>query len=517
MMTPSKTILAVIAALLLFLLLFSVAYLFYSQQQTSERELYLTQKRVQESHRFDLLKNTYEAIVQNTYDNIIATDKITSLVRTADTTYDPVLLVSLRKELYDELLPLYENLKDQHIPELNFYLQGSISFLRFDAPKRFGDSLTGTRSGIDKVNRTRQAVHGFETGTTFNGYKHIYPLLHNNKYTGAVELSYSLKALTYEAMKNSAGYSSLILKKSLIDAGLLNSENSVYTPTTLSSDYLQEIQVLDKTAVRSYNAELIGSINQNLAGQASVNLEKGSAFVLDTKAGKSHFLVSFVPIYTMENKLAAYFVTYQKELLLPQIEETYQMNLLVSALGALLLCVLLILYLISRQKAAKHLEMFATADPLTKISNRNKFNLVLYSAIQMALRYELPLSVLVFNIDHFKKINDQLGTETGDEILIEISSLVLRNIRQADLMARWGGDEFIILLPETTHHNAHILAQKLKKLINEHTFVVTTSLTCSFGLTQLHKNDDETTLLKRLNSALQSAKEQGRNKIAELS
>ncbi len=516
-MTLSKALFAILAALILFLLLFVTAYLFYSHHQKSERELYLAEKIAQESHRYDLLKNTYDLITQNIYENIINTDKITSLVRAADTTYDAALLLDLRNELYGELLPVYKNLKHQNISELNFYLRGNISFLRFDAPKRFGDSLSGTRASIDKVNRTRQPVHGFESDMTFNGYKHIYPLLHNNKFTGAVEISYSLKAISDEAMKSSTAYSSFILKKNLIDPDLFNSKNSSYAPSALSSEYLQETHLLDKKAVRVYNAELIKAINQDLAGQASSNLEKGSAFVLDTKTGKSHFLVSFVPIYTMENKLAAYYVSYQKDLFLPQIDALYRMHLLTSALVAFLFSILLVLYFLSRQKAAKQLEMLATVDPLTKISNRNKFNLVLHSSMHVALRYDIPLSILVFNIDLFKKINDRLGTETGDDILIEISSLVLHNIRQADLIARWDGDEFIILLPETTRHNAHILAEKLRKLIHEHTFVVTTSLTCSFGLTQLHKNDDEISLLIRANSALQSAKDHGRNRVVEVS
>lgn len=140
----------------------------------------------------------------------------------------------------------------------------------------------------------------------------------------------------------------------------------------------------------------------------------------------------------------------------------------------------------------------------------------MYSSMQMALRYDLPLSLLIFNIDHFKKINDRLGSDTGDDVLVELSSLAEQHIRLSDLIARWGGDEFIILLPETTHHNAYILAEKLRKVIHEHTFVVTTNLTCSFGVTQLHKSDDEISILKRLDSALRSAKERGRDRVVEL-
>ena len=178
---------------------------------------------------------------------------------------------------------------------------------------------------------------------------------------------------------------------------------------------------------------------------------------------------------------------------------------------------LLILYYRSQQKSAKALKILATTDPLTKIANRHKLNMVMDILIHRSQRYNLPLSIIFFDIDSFKKINDKLGHETGDEILVELSALVTSTIRSADLLARWGGEEFIILLPETNHAQARELAEKLRKIIHEHHFVITARLSCSFGVTQLRQDDDEASLLKRVDTALYSAKESGKNRVIELS
>jgi polar amino acid transport system substrate-binding protein len=174
------------------------------------------------------------------------------------------------------------------------------------------------------------------------------------------------------------------------------------------------------------------------------------------------------------------------------------------------------MYYVAHKRSEHILEDMATTDPLTKIANRNKLNLVMDNAIQTALRYNLPLSIIFFDIDNFKDINDKLGHETGDDILVELTTLVNKQIRLSDLFARWGGEEFIIVLPETDHNQALILAEKLRKTIDEHTFGVSIKSTCSFGVTQLHEDDDEHTLLKRADVALYSAKERGKNRVVEI-
>ncbi len=155
----------------------------------------------------------------------------------------------------------------------------------------------------------------------------------------------------------------------------------------------------------------------------------------------------------------------------------------------------------------------ANTDPLTGIANRLKFNTILEHLIGSHKRYNNALSLVYFDIDHFKKVNDTYGHKIGDVILIELSKMVQLCIRDSDLFARWGGEEFIIVLPETNLDSAAILAEKIRACIENFSFDEDLKVTCSFGVAELNSEDDENSLLIRADSALYEAKESGRNKV----
>lgn len=166
---------------------------------------------------------------------------------------------------------------------------------------------------------------------------------------------------------------------------------------------------------------------------------------------------------------------------------------------------------------SKQHEYHANYDSLTKIYNRNKFNEHLKMKIDMGKRYKLPLSIIMFDIDHFKLVNDTFGHLTGDEVLIKIASLVSDHIRNTDIFARWGGEEFAIIAPITTANEASLLGEKLRSLIEKTNFNDAGNLTCSFGITEYQEKDSENTLLKRVDEALYEAKNSGRNIVIQKS
>ncbi|MEW6765084.1 MAG: diguanylate cyclase [Pseudomonadota bacterium] len=151
-------------------------------------------------------------------------------------------------------------------------------------------------------------------------------------------------------------------------------------------------------------------------------------------------------------------------------------------------------------------------DPLTGIANRAKFNMVLQREYDRARRYGTPLSLVLLDIDHFKQINDTQGHLSGDEVLRELTRLIRHNLRSSDHFARWGGEEFVILSPESAPL-ALELAEKLRKLIAEHHFEPVGSVTCSFGVTQCNDNDTLDLCLTRADEALYRAKAHGRNRV----
>ena len=160
----------------------------------------------------------------------------------------------------------------------------------------------------------------------------------------------------------------------------------------------------------------------------------------------------------------------------------------------------------------KSLKKQSRTDELTQIFNRGYFNIQLTRETTRASRYESPLSVMMLDIDHFKIINDTFGHLAGDRVLLEIAQLIKDNIRQSDFLARWGGEEFAILIPGIELEQAMRVAEKLRVLVEKNEFSIGSQVTCSFGISSYVHKEDEDAFLQRADMALYQAKQQGRNR-----
>ncbi|HEB81293.1 MAG TPA: GGDEF domain-containing protein [Gammaproteobacteria bacterium] len=160
------------------------------------------------------------------------------------------------------------------------------------------------------------------------------------------------------------------------------------------------------------------------------------------------------------------------------------------------------------------LREMAFTDSLTKIYNRLHFAHFLDAEIDKAKRYGTTFSIIFFDLDHFKLINDTYGHQVGDEVLEQVTKLVDSMNRKADIFARYGGEEFIILTPETDISGAMIHAERLRDKIDKYNFKTVGHLTSSFGVTEFKgENDSIEELLDRADIALYQAKELGRNRV----
>jgi diguanylate cyclase len=158
----------------------------------------------------------------------------------------------------------------------------------------------------------------------------------------------------------------------------------------------------------------------------------------------------------------------------------------------------------------------AQLDPLTGIHNRLAFDERINSEIQRSKRYEEPFSLLVVDIDLFKKINDSFGHLAGDKVLKALAKRLEKNVRDVDLVARYGGEEFVILLPNTTLAAAHLVAEKTRAIVERagfHHDGQPVAVTVSGGISQFRHEDDAASLFKRADDALYAAKKAGRNRI----
>jgi diguanylate cyclase (GGDEF)-like protein/PAS domain S-box-containing protein len=165
---------------------------------------------------------------------------------------------------------------------------------------------------------------------------------------------------------------------------------------------------------------------------------------------------------------------------------------------------------ISREKI---IQEHSYKDELTNLYNRKKFNEELIYSMSLHERYKDDTSLILFDIDKFKAINDIHGHLVGDKILVELSNIVSSNIRECDTLARWGGEEFTLILPKTNKENAIKIAKKLREKIIAHDFGIGHCITCSFGVTSYKENDSTTSIIKRVDDMLYKAKNEGRDKI----
>ena len=153
-------------------------------------------------------------------------------------------------------------------------------------------------------------------------------------------------------------------------------------------------------------------------------------------------------------------------------------------------------------------------DNLTGINNRENFENFFVIEMLNAKQNNQTLSLLIFDIDNFKLINDTYGHQAGDIILVEITALISSKIKNGDIFARWGGEEFVILTPMTSLDGAYTLAENLRNLVANHCFsYVEKNLTISFGVAQLRSDDDKDTFFKQADEALYRAKRLGRNRV----
>ncbi|MDC7218399.1 MAG: diguanylate cyclase [Spirochaetales bacterium] len=174
-----------------------------------------------------------------------------------------------------------------------------------------------------------------------------------------------------------------------------------------------------------------------------------------------------------------------------------------------------------RTKALKEaniaLEEMAMVDPLTGLKNRRAMDVLIEQEIQRSKRFDRPVSILVLDLDKFKRINDDWGHSKGDAILSAVGKTLLSLLRATDYSARWGGEEFLILASETDETNAFLLGEKIRKAIEDMENPELPDITVSIGVTQYEKGEEFSHWFERADSALYAGKESGRNRVIQAS
>lgn len=174
---------------------------------------------------------------------------------------------------------------------------------------------------------------------------------------------------------------------------------------------------------------------------------------------------------------------------------------------------------LKNQKAEKTIKTYykeATTDELTQLYNRRKIDDLIDSEVKRCRRYQCQFSILLLDVDSFKTINDVYGHQTGDEVLKGMARVLSRMVRETDVVARWGGDEFIVMVYEASRSEAYLLAEKIRVAIKEAVIYADISVTTSIGVTDFdYRSDDARDILKKADLALYEAKNRGKNNVVQ--
>jgi len=159
----------------------------------------------------------------------------------------------------------------------------------------------------------------------------------------------------------------------------------------------------------------------------------------------------------------------------------------------------------------RNLILDATTDPLTKVANRLKFDTILKQQIELSKRYDNSFCMILLDVYNFKKINDTYGHPVGDQVLIKLAETLKKSIRKSDTVARWGGEEFAIILPHTKLATGEKIAEKLRKKVASIREKGLPRFTCSFGVSEYNKEQNIETFMHDVDTKLYQAKNNGKN------
>lgn len=445
---------------------------------------------------FKQLNEKYELLAQS----IISDEQIIKAFERGDRQR----LLSLTAPIYNDLLA-----ENPYLSIMHFHTKETRSFLRLHKPLKYADELGGIRHMIGSVNASKNRLSGIEVGRCGVHYRLALPVFNaQGRHLGAFEFGISIDYL-FDLFSREYGFTPLLLLKKESFARMEEKKGLNYTLfgegyylVTPSKDPLFDLldtEVLDEKYTLLSNAgrdnlvfgvtDLRNSIGEDLG---KILFVKNLNFYTDK--------IAFVERVTFG--LAALILLFSFFLL----RKTFTSYIV----------------MIDRYKSVleiknRSLLRLAHTDHLTKISNRKSIEKLLKEELKRANRYRRPLSLIMLDVDDFKKINDTFGYSAGDKVLRQLSRIVSSAIRDTDHFGRWGGEEFIIVTTETPLENALQLGEKIRALLSTADFDGDQKVSCSIGVAPYHHGDDYDRLLSHADIAMYAAKNSGKDRVLSYS
>ncbi|MEW6594167.1 MAG: diguanylate cyclase [Thermodesulfobacteriota bacterium] len=498
--------LGVVALYVLFIV--GVAY-----KEKSMEDLYLQGKREALQKEYLVSLEGYQRLADFIFFSLIDTPMVReTMYRAAHG--DESTRKRLRKQLLQSLAAPYAHLKEQHFRQLHFHLPDCTSFLRFHRPQKFGDSLKNVRDTVAVANTTLKPVAAFEEGRILNGFRYVYPLFHRGEHVGSVEISVSFAAINSSLTHLFEKTYSFAISTAVVRETIFNEELSNYQPCRISPTLLHDREVLE-TLNRDPNnlpPEIVARLEKELSEKHQEGIAQRQTVSHIATIGGKGYIATMLPLKNLKGKSVAFLVSYEKDNHVVEHRKGYIATLiLLSVLFAVATAFVFFIY-----ATRERLRHCSATDFLTKTWNRRKGSEVLAQEHHRARRYGSTYSVILFDIDFFKKVNDAHGHAAGDAILVTLADLVRKRSRKSDLLCRWGGEEFLLCLPETPLDDAAQLAEILRETVAATPFGNNERLTVSCGVAEADPADASyESVLRRADAALYQAKAAGRNRVCK--
>lgn len=496
----------------LFVVMTSVSLLYQNYMQEQQVEIFEEQTLKDNTSLIHTVINGLNRQSDTIFSIKINQPKVLQVMSEADNTTNRD---ALRKELYHLLQPTYKLLKGAGIRQLHFHLRGNISFLRFHKPKKYGDSLKGVRYSIDLVNKTKKVVRGFEEGRIFNGFRNVYPLFYEGKFVGTVEISFSIRAIAQILLREEKNFYGLLIEKKLVDTKVWNENHKYYLSSALSAQYLWDKKAFDTLYKTDEDLQQVKlrSIEKLLSKKAIKKFKSGKDFLVPFAYENKNYIAIFHVLSNVAQERVGYIVSFKESRFFKQIRKQREINYVLMLGLNFFWALLLFLFLKKEHDIKEMLRTKSNYDPLTNLLNRRGFEIAYKALSETHQREQSAFSLLFVDIDFFKKINDTYGHDVGDLVLKHLAELLHNSLRSSDIVARWGGEEFVILLNDDNAAKAKDVAEKLRFKIENDTHEELPSFTVSIGVAEGQIENDIDKVLKHADEALYRAKESGRNRV----
>ena len=421
----------------------------------------------------------------------------------------------LADEVRREVEPIYDIIRAKGFCQIQYHFPDATLFLGLfpDATKK-GDGTKGMHFIVQLANASLEPVEGFETDRALSGYHFVYPLASpSGRPLGSVSLTLCPVEILPLLEDLVGGTFFFLESEGDIEAKGLSKERPGHVPFPCLDGFLVERSLLSRLrGTEGLDLKTLGELCRSLPLQQQQRLTEGAAFSTTLTHEKASFRATFLPLLSLRKEVVGYMVGFVPDRTEMVMRERY-ISLMVGS-GITFLLLAFMTWTALRNHLA--VEQLATWDPLTGALFRKPFLREAERELVRSLRHRRPLAWIMFDIDHFKEVNDSLGHAAGDRLLRALGHAVAKGIRTSDFLARWGGDEFLILAPETSELQAIRLAERIMDLAASLN-VPGAPLKLSIGVHLQQPDDGIDESLRKVDETLYRAKRLGRNRIVRSS